>query len=290
MEEQDLQSKIDSISWYHDVDFPGGLKARSSTPDADDHRRTWEFIERNLQSVDFRGKSVLDIGCWDGYWSFYAERRGARSVLAADDITQNWAAGEGLLLAKDLLDSGIEVNQALSVYDLASLQQTFDVILCLGVYYHLHAPLFAFSQIRHCCGPETVVVFEGDVARNQVSGWANYNPGDPQKSTFVPSDQLLETMLKAAYLDTSRAAYLGESGIPSVKALAKRNRRWRNWWESTPIRRNRRRRRNLRRGRVDRALLICRPFERPNEIYYYKPPFGLDKFDPRFSIDGAPHS
>ena len=39
-------------------------------------------MEQQLDAVPFHGKSVLDIGCWDGYWSFYAERRGAASVLA----------------------------------------------------------------------------------------------------------------------------------------------------------------------------------------------------------------
>ena len=46
------------------------------------HRKLWRFIEAQLDLLDFRGKTVLDIGCWDGYWSFYAERRGAREVVA----------------------------------------------------------------------------------------------------------------------------------------------------------------------------------------------------------------
>jgi tRNA (mo5U34)-methyltransferase len=93
---------------------------------------------------------VLDIGCWDGYWSFHAERQGAASVLAADDVTQNWATGEGLRLAKRLLSSRVEIKQDQSVYELAQLGRTFEVILCLGVYYHLLDPFYALTQIRHC--------------------------------------------------------------------------------------------------------------------------------------------
>jgi tRNA (mo5U34)-methyltransferase len=284
MEDQSLQARIDSITWYHEFDFPGGLKARATTADADGHRRIWKFIERNLESIDFRGKSVLDIGCWDGYWSFYAERRGARSVLATDDATQNWAGGEGLLLARELLASKIEINQELSVYDVASLGRTFDVILCLGVYYHLHEPLYAFSQIRHCCHPETVVVFDGDVWR-RPDAEASYGFGTP-KSNFVPSVPLLRTMLRAAYFDVSTLALLSESGIPTRRDLAKKHRRLRSAWENTPIRRYRRKRK--RRG--DRAIAICRPFAHPNDIYPYKPPFGLEKYDPRFSPSPAPQS
>ena len=72
-------------------EFPNGLVARSNTAeDIGSHRRIWSFIEKELDKIDFAGKTVLDLGCWDGYWSFYAERRGAKHVLATDDRTQNW--------------------------------------------------------------------------------------------------------------------------------------------------------------------------------------------------------
>src|SRR2546427_7379454 len=132
-----LQEEIDAVIWYHEFDFGNGLVARSNTPDVAYHRRSWRFIERQLAAVDFHGKSVLDIGCWDGYWSFYAERRGAASVLASDDVTQNWADGRGLPLARELLGSNVEIRQDVSIYDLSSLNRQFDIILCLGVFYHL---------------------------------------------------------------------------------------------------------------------------------------------------------
>ena len=117
----DLQARIDAIEWYHEFDFGNGLVARSNQLDTDHHRALWDFIETRLDRIDFTGKSVLDIGCWDGYWSFYAERRGAREVLAADDETQNWGGPAGLMLARELFGSSIEVNTKLSVYDLGSL-------------------------------------------------------------------------------------------------------------------------------------------------------------------------
>jgi predicted nicotinamide N-methyase len=42
--------------------------------------------------VDFAGKTVLDIGCWDGQWSFLAENRGAARLLATDDCSQHWTS------------------------------------------------------------------------------------------------------------------------------------------------------------------------------------------------------
>jgi tRNA (mo5U34)-methyltransferase len=107
---------------------------------------------------------VLDIGCWDGYRSFYAEKQGAKSVLATDDISQNWGGNRGLQLAKTLLGSSVETKDDVSICDLRSLGRTFDVVLCLGVCYHLVDSFYAFAQVRHCCHPNTVVVFEGDAA------------------------------------------------------------------------------------------------------------------------------
>lgn len=165
------QARIDAITWYHEFDFGNGLRARTGS-DPESHRQSWQFIEQNLDAVEFRNKSVLDIGCWDGYWSFNAERRGAQAVLATDDSTQNWAGSAGCLLAKELFDSSVTVDLTLSVYELASLDQRFDIILFFGVYYHLHAPFYALSQIRHCCHKDTIVLIEGPVAlMDEPGGW-----------------------------------------------------------------------------------------------------------------------
>src|SRR5262245_45690660 len=85
-----LQKRIDAVAWYHEFEFGSGLRAVPKDPHAHVHRAVWQFIERQLSQVDYRGKSVLDVGCWDGYWSFFAERRGAARVLATDDWSQNW--------------------------------------------------------------------------------------------------------------------------------------------------------------------------------------------------------
>src|SRR5215475_15324914 len=101
MDLKEYQQRIDDIRWYHEFEFPNGLVARSHAPDIEVHRRIWAFVATELDQIDFTGKTVLDLGCWDGRWSFYAESRGARRVLATDDRTQNWAASSGLLLAEE---------------------------------------------------------------------------------------------------------------------------------------------------------------------------------------------
>jgi tRNA (mo5U34)-methyltransferase len=276
-----LQTEIDRISWYHDFDFPGGLKARATTPDADFHRRLWRFIEHHLDTIDFHGKSVLDIGCWDGYWSFFAERKGARRVLATDDVSQNWTAGEGLRLARRLLGSQIAVDQSRSVYQLRTLNETFDVILFLGVYYHLYDPLYAFAQIRHCAHQDTIVVFEGDVGRNLVAGEVRYCFQDAAQAAFLPSIDALDMMIEASYFRIDRRAYFTEFYAQTTG--------FKRWWKQSSVRRlwkqlplPHTRRRDHRSPVFDRSLLVCRPFAGVNKLHYYRPPFDLSVFDSRF--------
>ena len=285
----DWQARIDEIQWYHEFDFGGGLTARSKTPDVATHHRIWRFIAGELEKIDFRGKSVLDVGCWDGYWSFVAERKGARSVLATDDVSQNWSDGRGLLLARDLLGSSIDVRQDLSVYDLGTLGRTFDVVMCLGVYYHLHDPFLAFAQLRHCCHPGSLVLVDGELGGADMHHHdARFRLGDAGL-LFLPSGPVLEAMLRAAYLDVVSQARLPGSALrPSAAPIAPRP-------SATPVapaarvvQAVQRRLAPPREPIVERAFTVCAPFEGTNELHPYPPPFGLARYDDRFR-DAAAH-
>ena len=263
---EELQRRIDAIDWYHEFDFGDGLCARAKTPDAESHRRLWQFIRTNLDAIDFTGKTVLDIGCWDGYWSFYAEKRGATRVLATDDSKQNWASNSGLMLAKELLGSSVETNTNLSVYDIAELKTKFDIVLCLGVYYHLIDPFYAFAQIRHCCHDSTIVVFEGDVTMDPYSGAATFNFHDSSQARFRPSPTTLSGMVEAAYFGISSRTYLvPPSGSPKLAGLIQRARR------------------AFYRVAINRIMLVCAPFRGPNGCFWYRPPFRLHCYDTRWS-------
>jgi tRNA (mo5U34)-methyltransferase len=99
------------------------------------------------------GKTVLDIGAWDGFFSFEFERRGAKRVLAIDSFTwddqREWPRGlECFLLAREFFKSKVEY-QRLDVHDLdPKAIGTFDLVFCAGVLYHLRHPLLALEKIR----------------------------------------------------------------------------------------------------------------------------------------------
>lgn len=257
------QAEIDQVQWYHEFDFGGGLKARSTTPDIDNHRRIWRFIETNLDAVDFKGKTVLEIGAWDGYWSFQAERRGAKHVLASDDLSQNWSPGRGILLARELFKSNIEVRQDVSIYELTKLEQKFDIILCLGVYYHLLDPFYALTQVRHCCHEDSLVLLEGDlIVQGMEDNEVRYNYRSDQPA-FLPSAPAFARFIESAYFKVTSQVML-EPHRPPKPA------RWyRRPQPRPPI-------------RLNRGFITCRPFEGANDCHPYPPPFGLKAYDERF--------
>jgi tRNA (mo5U34)-methyltransferase len=267
-----IQKRIDAVEWYHELDFGNGLVARPRQS-AEDQRRHFAFVRSRLDRIDFCGKTVLDIGCWDGYWSFYAERRGAAHVLATHDAEQNWAGDTGLRLAKELLRSNVEIDTRLSVYDLTRLKKKFDIILCLGVYYHLIDPFYAFAQIRHCCHDHTVVVFEGAVSsvlpvRAGTSRAARYQHDTSTKPRFHPTPTALSGLLEAAYFTVINQAVMSwpRSGLRhrlkrAIRAFTATDREFIG----------------------SRIVVECHPFQGERRLFLYPPPFGLDRYDTRWA-------
>jgi tRNA (mo5U34)-methyltransferase len=247
-----LQRRIDEIPWYHEFDFPNGLTAHTTIENMPSHRALWSFMKLQLDRIDFAGKSVLDIGCWDGYWSFYAEKRGAARVLATDDATQNWAGSAGLDLAKEILGSSVETLKDVSVYDLKRFAM-FDIILFMGVYYHLMDPLYALVEIRHRCHRHSLVVVEGDFmpdGRFGAESVAFFEFGHPGRC-FVPTLPSLRQMLQAAYFEVvSEEIY---HGLPEQP--------------------------------INRLFAVCRPIVAENALHPIRPPFKLHHYDPRWSAE-----
>jgi tRNA (mo5U34)-methyltransferase len=99
--------------------------------------------------ADLTGKSVLDIGCNGGFYSIEMKRRGARRVVGIDHDPDYLAQAR---FAADVLGLDIEFHQ-LSVYDVALIGERFDLVIFMGVLYHLRHPLLALDLIRaHVAG------------------------------------------------------------------------------------------------------------------------------------------
>jgi tRNA (mo5U34)-methyltransferase len=140
----ELRRRVGEIAWYHTIDLGNGVV----TPGATDSRA--RLPEIGLPD-DLTGKSVLDIGAWDGFYSFEAERRGAGRVLAVDRtewVGEGWPSGKaGFELARETLRSNVE-DRVMDVYELSpEAVGRFDLVLFLGVLYHLRDPLLALERV-----------------------------------------------------------------------------------------------------------------------------------------------
>jgi tRNA (mo5U34)-methyltransferase len=141
-----LQARIDALRWYHTIDLGHGVVTRGAD-------NTPLRLSSLRLPADLTGLSVLDIGAWDGFFSFEAERRGAARVVASDHYSWHglgWGTGQGkagFQLAREVLGSRVE-DVDVDVMDLAPERLgRFDVVLFLGVLYHLPNPLLALERV-----------------------------------------------------------------------------------------------------------------------------------------------
>jgi tRNA (mo5U34)-methyltransferase len=223
-----LAERVAAISWYHSIDLGGGIVTPGNPVNRD-------LVARGLP--EFAGKSVLDIGAWDGFYSFLAERRGARRVVALDHYAwcvdfearlEYWRscqkAGQlpdhgrdmtdfyrpdtmpgrrGFELARDVLGSGVEPVVGDFMQVSPDELGRFDVVLFLGVLYHVREPLTALERIRLLT--DEVAVIETEAVDGPGLGRARlleFHPGGElggdHTNWFVPTEAALHALCSAA--------------------------------------------------------------------------------------------
>jgi tRNA (mo5U34)-methyltransferase len=178
--------------WYHRIELPCGVV----TPG-------WAPIDKNAYRVpaDLTGRRVLDVGAWDGFWSFEALRRGAREVVAIDDFSDllgrlqpSERAGWGTFdLCRELLGYNEEQCRRLemSVYDVSeAMLGRFDVVFAFGVVYHLRHPLLALDRLSAICDGE--IYLESAICDDYSpyrGGLGHGYPGGQMVAEFYPDAQ-----------------------------------------------------------------------------------------------------
>lgn len=143
LSKKEIRQRVDALGpWFHNLDLKG-------VPTAPKHflgdypnvkwRRFSSIIPENLA-----GMTVLDIGCNAGFYAMEMKRRGAKRVLGLDTDDEyleqaRFAAGV----------SGLEIEfRKLSAYDVGALGEQFDLVIFMGVLYHLRHPLLALDLIH----------------------------------------------------------------------------------------------------------------------------------------------
>jgi tRNA (mo5U34)-methyltransferase len=139
----ELRRRISALgTWFHNMDLAG--VATSPHHFLGDYPRVkWNRFAHAIPA-DLTGRTVLDIGCNGGFYALEMKRRGAERVIGIDTDPRYLAQAR---LASEVTGFEVELRQ-LSVYEVEKLGEQFDVVLFMGVLYHLRHPLLALDLIR----------------------------------------------------------------------------------------------------------------------------------------------
>ena len=196
MSRTDLQSRVNAIRWYHTIDLGDGVVTRG----VDDSPLR---LARAQLPESLHGLTVLDIGAWDGFFSFECERRGATRVVAADHFSWHgpgWGTKAGFTLAREALGSRVE-DIDIDVMDLTPERVgTYDVVLFLGVLYHLRHPFLALERVASVTRDrlilETVVDLVG-IARPAMAFYPDRQLNNDPTNWWAPNVPAVHGMLAA---------------------------------------------------------------------------------------------
>lgn len=138
-----IRERVDSLGpWFHNFDLRGVQTAPAHFL-GDYPNMKWRGFAHAIPA-DLRGKSVLDIGCNAGFYSIEMKRRGAERVLGIDFDDDYLAQAR---FAAEVNEFPIEFRK-MSVYDVAQLGEKFDLVIFMGVLYHLRHPLLALDLLH----------------------------------------------------------------------------------------------------------------------------------------------
>ncbi|MBV9265549.1 MAG: TIGR04290 family methyltransferase [Acidobacteriaceae bacterium] len=139
----DIQKRVSELGpWFHNLNLAGVQTA----PDhflGDYPSFKWRNFEHALPA-DLSGMTVLDVGCNGGFYSIEMKRRGAKRVVGLDHDEGYLAQAR---FAAQILEMDIQFEH-MSVYEIGQLHERFDLVIFMGVLYHLRYPLLALDLLR----------------------------------------------------------------------------------------------------------------------------------------------
>ena len=212
---EEIRRRVDELGpWFHNLDLKGVSTAPSHFL-GDYPRVKWrrfaDVVPDNLQ-----GKTVLDIGCNAGFYAMEMKRRGAERVLGLDTDDEYL---EQARFAAEV--SGLEIEfRKMSTYDVGQLREKFDLVIFMGVLYHLRHPMLALDLIHEHVARDLLLFQsmlrgsdEVDAIEGDYDFWATSHfdsPGYPKMhfiehkyaedptNWWAPNRACVEAMLRSA--------------------------------------------------------------------------------------------
>ncbi|MEE9452355.1 MAG: class I SAM-dependent methyltransferase [Gammaproteobacteria bacterium] len=202
--------------WHSPIDLGNGVNT---------NRKVIKRFQRRLKLMqipeDLSGKTVLDIGAWDGFFSFEFEKRGAQ-VLAIDTYAWDQGGINNFLHAREKLNSNVQYKR-LDVHDLDPKDVgQFDIVFFAGVLYHLRNPLLALDRIRSVtkerliCETHAMIPF-----MHEKYPLISFFPGDENATAPWPVCGYATTAWLQQALGAAGFSHLDFKYTPSFKILHK---------------------------------------------------------------------
>lgn len=198
-----LASAVASLPWHHQIDFGNGLLAPGNTKLPVLQAQTRVYFADGI----VRGRTFLDVGCWDGFNSIEAFRQGASRVLATDHFAWSsncWGDRRAFELARGHLAPSVEVMDI----DLPELTEErvglFDVVLFAGVFFHLRHPFAILERIARVATEWLIVethLDAIDVPRPAMIFYPGAELADDPTNWWGPNPACVEAMLRDVGFD-----------------------------------------------------------------------------------------
>jgi tRNA (mo5U34)-methyltransferase len=192
-----LRREVAATKWWHTIDLGNGVVTPGIDP-------TPARLRELQIPDDLTGLTVLDVGAWDGFFSFEAERRGASRVLATDSFCWGgggWGTKAGFELARRALGSRVE-DLDIDPLELSPARVgTFDLVLFLGVLYHMRHPLLALERAFSVTRGQLILQTQIDLSAIDRPALAFYQGSDLNNDPtnwFGPNPPAVVAMLRAA--------------------------------------------------------------------------------------------
>lgn len=214
----DIQSQAEGLPWFHSIDLGNGVITKGA--------KAASILESEADVV-FRyfepGSSVLDIGAWDGFFSFMAKRRGASRVLATDHFSWvggGWGTKRSFDFARATLKLEID-EKVIDPSDMtADTVAASDVVLFLGVLYHLKHPLYILERVAPLAKKQFIVETQLDVTdipRPAAAFYPGRELGNDPTNWWGPNVPAVIAMLQT--VGFQRVAYTAHPSYPGSRGF-----------------------------------------------------------------------
>jgi tRNA (mo5U34)-methyltransferase len=205
----DLQAEVERLGpWFHNIRLPGGIDTAPSHFLGDYPQMKFRRFADALPK-DMSGKTVLDIGCNAGFYSFEMKRRGAAHVLGID--SDEHYLRQARFVAKTCGFEDCEFR-CLDVWQIAELGRKFDFVIFMGVLYHLRHPLLALDLIREHAAADIMLFQTMQRGSEQVAPVPEDHPFHDPATDEPP-------------------AYFDAEGYPKLHFIEREYAGdWTNWW------------------------------------------------------------